>query len=302
MVMHWPSHLSFGASPLGGVFGHENEEEGIRAVHRALDLGVTGFDVSPFYGLTRAEAVLGRALQGIERNRYFLSTKVGRYGPQEFDFSAGRVRRSLAESMERLGVDRMDLVLCHDIEFGSLHQVVEETLPALRELQRKGVIGAVGVSGLPLSIFTHVLRRTSLDAILSYCHYTLFDTTLDNQLDDLDSLGKLSGLMVINAAPLSMGLLSDIGPPAWHPADEETKRLCAAAAAHCRARGSDIAKIALQFALANPRVHSTLVGMADCATVERNVLWSTEPLDHKLLAEVRGIMRPIFGRTWSSGQ
>jgi L-galactose dehydrogenase len=299
--MDVPSRLGFGGSPLGGVFGHEDEAEGIRSVHRALELGVTYFDVAPLYGQTRAETVLGRALRGVEREGYFLSTKVGRYGPREFDFSARRVTDGLKESMERLGVDRVDLVLCHDIEFAPLEQVVEEAIPALRELQSRGDIGRIGVSGLPLHIFEHVWQRERLDAILSYCRYTLFDTALDGLLERLGEVRDTSGLMVINAAPLGMGLLTDIGPQSWHPADAETKRLCAAAAAHCRERGADISRLALQFALANPRVHSTLVGMGDRATVERNARWSEEPMDLDLLREVQEILAPVKDRIWSSG-
>jgi aryl-alcohol dehydrogenase-like predicted oxidoreductase len=295
------SRLGFGGSPLGGAFGHQDEEEGIRAVHRALELGVTLFDVSPLYGMTRAETVLGRALRGVPRDRFFLSTKVGRYGPQDFDFSADRVRRSLYESMDRLGVDRVDMVLCHDIEFVQVDQVIEETIPALRELQSRGVVEKIGVSGLPLRIYTEVLSRTRLDAILAYCHYTLFDTTLNGLLDTLDRQGKLDGMIVINAAPLSMGLLTQQGPPDWHPADEETKHLCRQAADHCRSRGADISQLGLQFALSNTRVHSTLVGMPDRRTVETNVALAEEPIDSMLLAEVQQILAPVKDRTWPSG-
>lgn len=298
--MKQPSRLAFGGSPLGGVFGHADEEEAVRAVHRALELGINAFDVAPFYGLTRAETVLGRALRSVPRESYFLSTKVGRYGAREFDYSAARVKPSLSESMERLGVDYVDLAICHDIEFGTVEQIVEETIPALRQLQAEGLINAVGVSGLPLTLYTDVLARTDLDAILSYCHYTLFDTSLDGLLNDLQSAGKAENLLVINAAPLSMGLLTEQGPPSWHPADAETKRLCAAAAECCRERGNDISKLALQFAIANPRVDATLVGMGDRRTVERNARWSEEPMDLGLLSEVQDILRPVMGRTWSS--
>lgn len=295
------SKLGFGGSPLGGAFGQIDEDEGIRAVHRALELGVTLFDVSPLYGMTRAESVVGSALRGVRRDRFFLSTKVGRYGPQDSDFSAERVRRSLYESMDRLGVDRVDMVLCHDIEFVPVDQVIEEAIPALRELQSCGVIEKIGVSGLPLRIYTDVLSRTPLDAILSYCHYTLFDSTLDRLLDELDGQGKLDGMIVINAAPLSMGLLTEHGPPDWHPADEETKRLCRQAADHCRSRGEDISRLAIQYALTNTRVHSTLVGMPDRRTVETNVALISEPIDLMLLAEVQQILAPVKDRTWPSG-
>src|ERR1041385_1323003 len=120
------SVLSYGASPLGSVFRPVDEAEGIRTVHTALDLGINFIDVSPYYGLTRAEEVLGRALATVPRDRYLLATKGGRYGESEFDFSAARVTASVEESLRRLGVEYVDLIQCHDIEFGDLDQVVNE--------------------------------------------------------------------------------------------------------------------------------------------------------------------------------
>ena len=99
------SILSYGASPLGGVFRDTDDHEGIRTVHTALDLGINFIDVSPYYGATRAETVLGRALRGIARDRYILATKVGQYGDGQFDFSAARMTRSLDESCARFGVE-----------------------------------------------------------------------------------------------------------------------------------------------------------------------------------------------------
>merc|ERR1711916_227064 len=91
------SVVGFGASPLGGVFGDVNEEEAIKTVKRALELGINFIDVSPYYGITKAETVLGKALKGIPRDSYYLATKVGRYGGDEFDFSADRVIKSVDE-------------------------------------------------------------------------------------------------------------------------------------------------------------------------------------------------------------
>src|SRR3954447_14225837 len=121
------SLLGFGASSLGGVFRQTDDGESIRTVHTALDLGINLIDVSPYYGATRAEAVLGKALREIKRDRYYLATKVGQYGEGEFDFSAERVTRSFDESCARLGVDYVDLLQCHDIEFASIDQIVDET-------------------------------------------------------------------------------------------------------------------------------------------------------------------------------
>ncbi len=292
------SALSFGASSLGGVFHAIDESEAMRTVHVALDLGINLIDVSPYYGLTKAETVLGRALKGVARDRYILATKVGRYGADEFDFSAARVTASVDESLQRIGVEHIDVIECHDIEFGSLDQVVEETLPALRRLQEQGKVGCVGVTGLPLKIFRSVLDRTDLDTILSYCRYELNDTSLADMVPYL----KEKGVGIINASPLGMGLLTERGTPAWHPASEEIKVACAQAAAFCRAQGVDIAKLAIQFSVANPDIPTTLVGTANPANIEKNVRWVEEAMDTALLAEVQKILAPIHNRTWPSGK
>src|SRR5207253_6190639 len=133
------------------------------------------------------------------------ATKVGRYGVDQFDFTADRITRSVDESLERLGVDYIDLIQCHDVEFGDLNQVVEETIPALRAVCRTGKARFVGITGLPLKIFREVLDRTPVDTILSYCRYSLNDRSLAGLIPYLEQ----RGVGVINASPLSMGLLTD---------------------------------------------------------------------------------------------
>lgn len=292
------SILSYGASPLGSVFRDIDETEGVSCVHRALDLGINFIDCSPFYGLTRAETVLGRALQGIARERYLLATKVGRYGEDEFDFSAARVTRSVEESLGRLGVEYVDLIQCHDIEFGDLNQIIDQTLPALRRVVASGKARFVGITGLPLTVFERVTASAEVDTILSYCRYSLNDTSLENLLPTLHS----RGVGVISASPLSMGLLTQRGAPDWHPAPDAVKRKCAQAAQFCAERGADISKLALQFALQNEAIATTLVGTASVQNLEKNVRWAEEPLDEDLLREVLAILQPIQNQTWPSGR
>jgi L-galactose dehydrogenase len=292
------SALGFGASPLGSVFRPVDEVEGIRAVHTAIDLGINLIDVSPYYGLTKAETVLGKALKEIPRDKYWLATKVGRYGDDVFDFSAGRVAASLDESLARLNVDYVDILQCHDVEFGDLNQVVSETLPALRQLQAQGKARFVGVTGLPLKIFRYVLERAALDTILSYCHYCLNDTSLDTLTPYL----KEKQVGVINASPLSMGLLSNRGAPHWHPASSEIKAACARAAAFCREQGQDISKLALQFSVSHPDLATTLVGTASPENIAKNVRWLEEPMDRELLSQVMQMLEPVHNQTWLSGR
>lgn len=292
------SALGFGASSLGSEFRQIDEAEGIRAVHRALDLGINFLDVAPYYGRTQAEAVLGKALRSVPRDRYYLETKVGRYDREVFDFRAERIRRSIDESLARLGVEYVDVVQCHDIEFVDLDQIVEEALPTLRELQRQGKVRFVGVSGLPLTVFRTVLESADLDAILSYCRYSLNDTAL------LDLIPYLQGrgVGIINASPLSMRLLSDLGPPEWHPAPHDVKQRCAAAAAFCRESGIRIEQLAVQFSVSNPDIATTLVGTASPAHIEESVRWAETPLDPDLLSRVLEILAPIHNVTWPSGR
>jgi L-galactose dehydrogenase len=294
------SALSFGASSLGGAFREIQEPEAIRAVHVSLELGINFIDVSPFYGLTKAETILGKALKDIPRDRYILATKVGRYGAEmkDFDFSAKRVTASVDESLKRMGVEHVDLIQAHDIEFGDLQQVVNETIPALRRLQEAGKARFIGVTGLPIASLRYVVEHVAVDTILSYCHFELNDTALAGLIPQL----KQKGIGVINASPLGMGLLSNRGSPAWHPAPQTVKETCAKAAAHCREKGASIEKLAVQFTLTDCDIATTLVSSADPENMKRNVAWANEPIDTTLLHEVQAILKPIHNITWTSGR
>lgn len=294
------SVLGYGASPLGSVFREIDESEGLRTVHTAIELGINFIDVSPYYGATRAETVLGKALRTVPRDRYILATKIGRYGPNipDFDFSARRVVASVDESLSRLGVSHIDLIQCHDIEFGSLEQVIEETLPALERIRALGKVRFIGITGLPLGIFRTVLDRAKTDTILSYCRYSLNDTGLGSLLPYF----KQKGVGVISASPLSMGLLTQRGAPTWHPAPLAIKDACARAAEHCKNRGADISQLALQFALSQPDIATTLVGTASSENIRKNVDWIASAPDAALLKDVQSILAPIMNQTWPSGR
>lgn len=291
------SNLSFGASSLGSVFRDINETEGIKTVHTAIEHGINLIDVSPYYGLTKAETVLGKAIREIPRDKYILSTKAGRYGENEFDFSKPRILQSMEESLTRLQTDYVDILLLHDIEFGSFDQIMEEGIPALQQLKKEGKIRFFGVSGLPLTVFERVLNQADLDVVLSYCHYSLNDTSLLSLIPLLEK--KHAGL--INASPLSMGLLSSRPVAEWHPADQEIRMICKQAADFCAANGADIAKLAIQYSVQNEQIPTTLVSTASTENIKKNITWTGEPIDHALLKEVLNILKPIHNKTWPSG-
>ena len=299
------SNLSFGASSLGSVFRDTNEKESFEAVEAAIDGGINFIDVSPYYGHYKAETVLGKALRNIPRNKYFLSTKVGRYGKDgvnTWDYSARRVTDSVYESMERLGIDFIDLINVHDIEFqaalpGGLQKVVDETLPALFELRDKGVVGHVGITDLQLENLKWVVERCDgVESILNFCHYTLNDDALTDYLDFFEQ----HGVGIINASPLSMGLLSQRGVPAWHPAPKALVEACQKAAEHCKAKGYPIEKLAVQYSVSNPRIASTLFSSANPDNVRRNIQWANEEPDWELVKEVKDIIGDQQRVTWAN--
>src|SRR6185312_4395755 len=147
--------LSFGASSLGQEFRQVDLNEALRSVRVALDLGMNFIDTSPYYGRGMSEVLLGVVLKGIPRDSYILGTKLGRYDVNHFDFSAKRVAESVDVSLHRMGTDHLDIILCHDIEFVDMSQIVDETIPALRKIQQQGKVKYIGVSGYPMAMFKY---------------------------------------------------------------------------------------------------------------------------------------------------
>lgn len=288
--------LSFGASSLGSVFRDTNEADAIRTVHAAVDAGMNYIDVSPYYGLTKAEMVLGKAMLELSRDKFLLSTKAGRYGSDTFDFSERRIFSSLEESLTRLNTDYVDMLFLHDLEFVPAEQA-QEAIPALRKLKEQGKIRHFGISGLPLELFEQWLPGSDIEVILSYCHYSLNDTSLLQLLPLIEK----QGIGLVNASPLSMGLLSMRGTPDWHPASDELKAVAQKAAQYCANQGADLSKLAVQFAIANEQIPTTLVSTANPEHIVRNAQWTEDPIDEQLLTEVLALLEPIHNETWPSG-
>lgn len=292
------SVLGFGASALGGVFGQVTEKESVGAVRRAIELGINVFDVSPYYGLTLAEERLGNALAGMRKD-VLLGTKCGRYGVDRFDFSAATVTAEFENSLRRLRTDHVDILLVHDIEFGSIEQIVGETLPALRRLQDQGKTRFIGMSSYWPGLLANVSQRFPVDCVLNYCHANLM---MDDMHDILTPLAQRTGLGLFNASPLHMGLLSGAAPPAWHPAPERI-RVAAKDVAHlCLSRGFDPAQVAIRECLNVSGVASIFTGMASASQVDANckALDLTTPPD--LLQAIEQRLRPVLNTLWSSGR
>ena len=296
------SELSFGASSLGGVFHSIKETEGIDAVFTAIDLGLNFIDVSPYYGHYKAETVLGKALKDIPRDKYYLSTKVGRYGENgvnTWDYSAKRAQESVYQSLDRLHVDYIDLINVHDVEFSDMNQVVQETLPALVELREKGIVGHVGITDLQLANLKWVIEHApagSVESVLNFCHYCLCDDELEDYIDFF----KSREIGIINASPLSMGLLSERGIPSWHPAPKPLVEACEKAAAYCKEKNYPIEKLAVQYSVSNPAISTTLFSTSNPANVKKNVAYLEEPIDWDMVKAVKEIIGDQQRVSWAN--
>jgi L-galactose dehydrogenase len=295
--------LSVSVLGLGGTsFGPLTFWQPARAralVRTALDLGINWFDTAPFYRLTKAESRLGRALRGIRRDRYVLATKVGRLGFDSFDFSEAGVARSLDASLRRLGVDYVDLIQVHDVEFADLQIVIEEALPALRRAVDRGKARYVGITGYPLRALASVARSAPVDTILSYAHYHLQNRTLGAYLDGWGD----RGIGVINASIFLAGLLTS-------RADRSTRdnlplpirEACLAAGGICREAGVPIEQVALQFVLREGRIGSHLLATTSVSHLRQWASWSEMPMDLSLLSQVEACLAPVLDRAWPWGR
>lgn len=297
------SRISFGASSLSAVFHSVDETEAMKAVHTALDAGINYFDVAPAYGGTVSETVLGKALKGIDRSNYLLSTKVGKYTDPNnyyinvFDYSQKRIYQSLEESGERLGTDYFDIIHIHDIEYNHWEHTewaLTEGLDTVHKLKSEGRIGAVSFGIYPIDLWKRILADYPIDAGLVHNHYCLHDISLLELLP----VAKQKGIGIINASPFGSGLLTDRGPADWHPANKEERALFLQAAALCKESGSSISKLAIQFSSQHPEIPTTMFSTSNPHTVLKNIQWSEEPLDAELLLKVQKVLSPVMNKEW----
>ncbi len=282
--------LGFGASSLGQEFRAVTIDEALQSVRVAIDYGLNFIDTSPFYGRGMSEVLLGIALKGVPRDSYTLCTKLGRYDLHHFDFSARRVAESVDVSLHRLGTSYLDVVLCHDIEFVPLPQIVEETIPALQRIQQQGKVRYIGFSGYPMKIFKYVCDRIDVDCVLNYNQYTLQNTRF---VDEVVPYLKSKGIGIMNAGPFSARLLTNATLPPWLKEPEEVKAAARRAAAHCAGRAVDIAQLALQFSIANPEITTTIAGSANPNNIRKWAEWVEQPIDDELLGEIQAIFAPV---------
>ena len=280
--------FSIGTSPLGNVFGEVPLEEAEKMCREIIQQDKYLFDTSPFYGILKSEKVLGHCLKGVPRNKYFLSSKVGRFGEKEFDFSAKRIKESVNQSLERLGVDYLDILLLHDVEYVDPDVVLTEALPALQQVKESGKTRYIGFSCEPLSVLKFIITNSpvKLDVVLSYNHYCL----IDDKLSSLFSFLKEREIGLINASPFSLGLLTK-SPPDWHPISKdkfaESRTLIQEVESEFH---HSIEKAALQFVLDEVNVPTTLVGLKSLEQFMFLHQAIKDPIPTEIFSKIKGKM------------
>jgi D-threo-aldose 1-dehydrogenase len=277
------SRLGFGAAAIGNLFTAIDDDTARAAIDAAWECGVRYFDTAPHYGLGLSERRIGAALRDRPRDRYVLSTKVGRIlepAPQRahlrddqgfdvpadytrrWDFTADGVRRSIEESLERLGLDRIDVAYLHDPD-DHVEQALNEAYPALEKLRDEGVLRAIGVGMNQSAVPTRFVTETDVDVVLLAGRYTLLD---QSAADDLLPAAEARGVAIVLGGVFNSGLLADPRAAATYdymPAPRETVERALAIESVCAAYDVPLRAAALQFGLAHPAVAGALVGMRD---------------------------------------
>ncbi|XP_050079813.1 uncharacterized protein LOC126567638 [Anopheles maculipalpis] len=267
------SRVSFGTGTFSQLYGDLDEAEALESVKVAAKRGINYFDTAPFYGQGRSEEVLGKALRQIPRQAYYVATKVGRYErdfERMFDYSAVKTRESVEKSLQLLGVDYIDVVQIHDVEFApNLDIVIQETLPTLEALRSEGKLRFIGVSAYPLAVLKEIISKAPgrFDTVLSYCRNTLFDDALKDYIPFFED----NNLAIICASGHGMGLLTNGGPQPWHPTDQQMKTVCKEAAEYCKGAGVELGKLAMYHCIQMAGPATFLAGMQTTALVDINL-------------------------------
>jgi L-galactose dehydrogenase len=291
------SAIGFGTVAFGDEYGTVSLDECRKALRYAIDAGINLVDTSPYYGRTLSEERVGAALDG-RRHEVLLGTKCGRYGFDQFDFSEAAIVRGLEGSLRRLRTDYVDIIQAHDVEFGSIDQVIHETIPALQRLKEQGKVRFIGVTGYWPHILAHIAESASIDVALNYCHWNLMMDDMDVALTPVATRQQL-GLM--NGSPLHMGLLGGNGGPGWHPAPSGIKAVAARFAVLCREYGTDPAILALRACFQHPSVATTVVGPRSVDEVNDALEAMMFQPSHELMEKVGELMAPTFNTSWPSG-
>lgn len=294
----WVTSLSFGAAGIGNLYAPVEDRDAHATLEAAWDAGIRSFDTAPHYGLGLSERRVGEALRHRPHESYTISTKVGRilepiHHPdgddlangfavpatrrRRWDFTADGITRSLADSLDRLGLDRVDIAYLHDPD-DHVEQALTEAYPALEKLRAEGVIGAIGIGMNQAAIPARFVRETDIDVVLLAGRYTLLD---QSGLDELLPAAAERGVSVVVGGVFNSGVLADPALAATYDYGTVPEDILARALhmqAVCAEHGVELRSAALQFPFGHPAVSSVLIGSRTPAEVHDAVAGARSPI------------------------
>jgi D-threo-aldose 1-dehydrogenase len=311
------TRLGLGGAPLGGLFSAVDDDEAIATVHRAWDLGVRYFDTAPLYGYGKSEGRMGRELRERPRDEFALSTKVGRLirsdadigpgadvdrqmhegrenayyvGPDPvrpvFDYSPDGVKRSIEDSLERLGLDRIDIAFIHDPD-DHWEAAIGGAYPALARLRESGVVGAIGAGMNQSAMLARFAREGDFDVFLLAGRYTLLD---QDALTELLPLCEEKGIAIVLGGVMNSGILADPRPGSrfdYAPAGNDLVARARRLEAICARHGVPLKAAAVQFPLAHSAVASLVAGVRRVDHLDEYPALFSHPIPPDLWAELR---------------
>lgn len=306
------SRLGLGGSSLGGMYRESNEGEAFEVIEAFRDLGLNYIDTAPSYGYGLSEERIGKALIGIPRDEYVLSSKVGELITHDglppayqlfkgvgtrskvWDFSRDGVLRSIESSLKRLQVDAIDILFIHDAYREKADQAISEAFPALDELRSAGAVRAIGVGMSDIGVLSRFARECDVDCFLSFGTYSLLDSTA---LDEFFPLCEEKNISIVLGAPFDSGILaSDLTGDVkyrYHDAPAEILEKARAINDVCSKYGVPLKAAALQYVLRHPVVVATIPGTRSPARLRDNFEMIEHPVPEALWQELRdeGLIR-----------
>ena len=299
------TRLGQGGAPIGGLYSKVNEQDAISTYKRGVDLGLTLFDTAPHYGLGKSEYLVGKALGVFSRDSFVLSTKVGKLLLSDekpttekhwvdlpplgikFDYSRDGILRSIEDSLERLGMDSIDIALIHDPD-DHFDQAIREAFPALDDLRSKGVVRAIGVGMNQWEMLTKFAVEANFDCFLLAGRYTLLD---QSALQTLMPLCQKKTISIIIGGPYNSGILaSDLSDNIMYDYGTASSQVINKAQeinTVCERYGVPLKAAALQFGLLHPIVASSVPGARSTCEITQNFEMVNHPIPKDLWDELK---------------
>lgn len=297
------SNIAYGCATLANIYNPISEYKSNDIISFCYKNGINYFDVAPFYGGGVAEQRLGIGITNIPRDKIFIATKIGRYTDKEslsgaggyFDFSPSKIEESIKLSMKNIGINHIDLLQCHDIEYVNTKDILD-ILPLLEHYRNIGIINSFGINTYPLDVLCDIINTTNIkiDSVGTYAQHTIINNTLNDYIPYFES----KDIKVINSSPLGMGLLTDKGPPSWHPASKLMLNTVTDIKMLCNNNNNKIEEVSMIYSLNNSNILTTISGGNSIEEIRNNINFLDSKINDSFFKQINAISSPIKNKLW----